>query len=352
MKVAPLMREFRNHPDRIKSTLVHTGQHYDDDMSTVFFEELTIPRPDIYLGVGSGTHAQQTAKVMTSIEAVMTERRPHVVLVVGDVNSTMASTLAAAKLSMPVAHVEAGLRSFDRTMPEEINRVVTDSLADLLFTTSRDADDNLLREGIPREKIHFVGNTMIDTLVMMMPQIRSSTILKRLSLTRESYIYVTLHRPSNVDSAEVFQGICDVFIELSTRFMIVWPLHPKARKMLVQFGLMGKMEPRQNIRLMDPVSYVESLALISNSSLVLTDSGGIQEETTYLGTPCLTLRENTERPITVLQGTNQVIGSRKETLLQKAVEVLSGDAKKGGTPELWDGRASERIVEILNSRFG
>ncbi|MBM2839894.1 MAG: UDP-N-acetylglucosamine 2-epimerase [Bacteroidetes bacterium] len=347
MKVAPLMRAYREYPDRIKATLVHTGQHYDDLMSSIFFSQLGIPRPDVSLGVGSGSHAQQTAEVMKSFEAVATQQRPDLVLVVGDVNSTLAASIVAAKLNIPIAHVEAGLRSNDRTMPEEINRIVTDSLADFLFTTSRDADTNLLNEGVAPTKIHFVGNTMIDTLNMMKPLLQSSTILNDLLLGGNPYAFMTLHRPSNVDDRPILTGICEALLVLQQQIRIVWPLHPRTRKMLEAFGLMEVLKQAENISLSDPISYLDSLCLMSGARFVLTDSGGIQEETTVLGVPCLTLRENTERPVTVQEGTNELIGNKKAVLLEKATRLLSDPKKKGRIPELWDGRSSERIVRVL-----
>lgn len=347
MKVAPLMRAYRIHPDRIQASLVHTGQHYDDDMSAVFFSQLGIPEPDVFLGVGSGSHAVQTARIMVQFEEIVTRQRPDVVIVVGDVNSTLAATLVSAKLQIPVAHVEAGLRSHDRTMPEEINRIVTDSVSDFLFTTSRDANANLLKEGVQESKIHFVGNTMIDTMNMMKPHLQSSSIMDSLHLDKQQYIFMTLHRPSNVDDRPTLGGICEALMELQQRIRIVLPLHPRTKKMLESFNLLASLEQAANITLCDPVSYLDSLSLMSNARFVLTDSGGIQEETTVLGVPCLTLRENTERPITVWEGTNEVIGSKASTITASADRLLAGDRKEGRIPELWDGKSSERIVDVV-----
>ncbi len=347
MKVAPLMRAYRMHPGRIHASLVHTGQHYDDDMSSVFFSQLGIPEPDVFLGVGSGSHAVQTARIMVQFEEIVTRQRPDLVLVVGDVNSTLAATLVSAKLQIPVAHVEAGLRSHDRTMPEEINRIVTDSVSDFLFTTSRDANANLLKEGVKESRIHFVGNTMIDTMNMMRPHIQSSSIMESLHLNKQQYVFMTLHRPSNVDDRSVLGGICEALTELSKRIHIVLPLHPCTRKMLESFNLLSGLEGAKNITLCDPLSYLDSLCLMSNASFVLTDSGGIQEETTVLGVPCLTLRENTERPVTVWEGTNEVIGSKASTIIGKSESLLAGGRKEGRIPELWDGKSSERIVDVL-----
>ena len=351
MKVAPLMRAYLLHRERIHASLVHTGQHYDEDMSSVFFEQLGIPPPDVFLGVGSGSHAVQTAKVMIEFEKVVTCEKPDVVVVVGDVNSTLAATLVAAKLEIPVAHVEAGLRSWDRTMPEEINRIATDSLSTFLFTTSRDANANLLKEGIPESSIHFVGNTMIDTMNMMKPHLSSSSIAGSLLLKGEKYVYMTLHRPSNVDERDTLEGICSGLEELGKSIAIVLPLHPRTRKMLETFGLLKRLRAAKGIRLCEPVSYIDSLSLMSGASFVLTDSGGIQEETTVLGVPCLTLRDNTERPVTVLEGTNEVIGSSGPAIISHANRLLAGDRKEGRIPELWDGKASGRIVDALLTRL-
>lgn len=351
MKVAPLMREYAGFPGQIRATLVHTGQHYDDGMSSVFFSELKIPEPDFWFGVGSGSHATQTAEIMKHFEKVVSDLHPDLVLVVGDVNSTLAASLVAAKMCIPVAHVEAGLRSKDRTMPEEINRIVTDSLSDFLFTTSRDANVNLIREGVDEKKIHFVGNTMIDTLSIMKPLLDSSTIAQDLGLQEGPYAYMTLHRPSNVDNRETLAGICEAVLELQKSIRMVWPLHPRTRKMLASFNLLTLLENAEGITLCEPVGYLDSLRLMAHASFVLTDSGGIQEETTVLGIPCLTLRENTERPVTVLEGTNEVIGSRREVVLQKSRRLLAGEKRLGRIPELWDGHASKRIVQILLSRL-
>ncbi len=347
MKVAPLMREYAKYPDRIKPSLVHTGQHYDDDMSSIFFSELKIAKPDVSFGVGSGSHATQTAKIMQEFENHVLHQRPDLVLVVGDVNSTLAAALVSSKLHIPVAHVEAGLRSYDRTMPEEINRIVTDSISDILFTTSRDANVNLLKEGIGESKIHFVGNTMIDTVNMMKPFLHTSTIARDLNLTQRGYVFMTLHRPSNVDDRTILSGICDALMQLQEHIRIVLPLHPRTRKMLESFDLLVGLTNSGNITLCEPVSYLNSLSLMSNASFVLTDSGGIQEETTVFGVPCLTLRENTERPITVQEGTNQVVGSSGRNIVEHSLRLLRGERKAGRIPELWDGKASERIVEVL-----
>ena len=338
MKAAPVLRAIQNTGQ--KQTLVHTGQHYDVNMSDVFFQELKIPAPDVNLAVGSGSHAQQTAEIMARFEAVVQQRKPDVVLVYGDVNSTVAAALVCAKLSVPVGHVEAGLRSFDRTMPEEINRLVTDQLSEILFTPSADGDTNLLREGIAREKIHLVGNVMIDTLVRLLPL---ATQAKKNGLPRQ-YALVTLHRPANVDDPQMLRKILISMLALNKDLPVIFPLHPRTRQAIRQFGL-----ETDGIRMTDPISYLEFLALQCRATVVITDSGGIQEETTYLGIPCLTARANTERPVTVEIGTNILIGDDMEKLRTETLNVLNGRGKKGSVPPLWDGHASERIASILTN---
>jgi len=340
MKAAPVLRAIQNTGK--KQTLVHTGQHYDVNMSDVFFQELKIPAPDVNLAVGSGSHAQQTAEIMARFEAVVQQRKPDVVLVYGDVNSTVAAALVCAKLSVPVGHVEAGLRSFDRTMPEEINRLVTDRLSEILFTPSADGDTNLLREGIAREKIHFVGNVMIDTLIRLLPL---ATQAKKNGLPRQ-YALVTLHRPANVDDPQMLRKILISMLALNKDLPVIFPLHPRTRQAIRQFGL-----ETDGIRMTDPISYLEFLALQCRATVVITDSGGIQEETTYLGIPCLTARANTERPVTVEIGTNILIGDDMEKLRTETLNVLNGRGKKGSVPPLWDGHASERIASILTNRL-
>jgi UDP-N-acetylglucosamine 2-epimerase (non-hydrolysing) len=330
----------------VRGMLVHTGQHYDAGMSDVFFNDLGIPKPDVHLGVGSGSHAEQTARVMMAFEKVCLEEKPDLILVVGDVNSTMACTLVGAKLGIPVAHVEAGLRSGDRSMPEEINRLVTDALADLLFTTSRDADENLAREGVPKEKIHFVGNVMIDTLLRQRETASKLDMLSPLGVKREGYALVTLHRPSNVDDPAVFSGILDALRVIAETLPVVFPIHPRSRKRIEEFGL----DPGR-VRITDPYGYLEFLNLTSNARIVLTDSGGLQEETTILRVPCLTLRHNTERPVTITHGTNILVGPDRDRILEAYRRVMSGDWKPAGPPELWDGHAAERIVEVLAGTY-
>jgi UDP-N-acetylglucosamine 2-epimerase (non-hydrolysing) len=351
MKVAPIVHELRRRAalgdTGIRHRLVHTGQHYDRSMSNVFFEELGIPPPDINLGVGSGTHAQQTAGVMLGFETVCQDERPDWVVVVGDVNSSLACTLVCAKLGIKVAHVESGLRSFDRSMPEEINRIVTDALADLLLTPSPDADANLLREGIPRSRICFVGNVMIDSLVANLPRARESSIAQRLGLVPQGYALVTLHRPSNVDDESSLQRIMAALIVLAERQPVVFPAHPRTRAMLERFRIptLPVAESRPALRLIDPVGYHDSLWLTAHARFVLTDSGGIQEESTFLGTPCLTLRPNTERPITIEIGTNRL--TCVERLQQDIAALLRQEQPTGRIPELWDGQAAGRIVDAL-----
>lgn len=346
MKIAPLLAEMRRRPG-IEPLLVHTGQHYDARMSDQFLEQLGIPEPDLHLGVGSGSHAVQTAQVMTALEPALEEMRPDLVLVVGDVNSTLAATLVAAKSGIPLAHVEAGLRSFDRRMPEEVNRLVTDVLADYLFVTEKSGVENLRREGVPEERIHFVGNVMIDTLLGNRSRADALEMPKRLGLGPGGYALATLHRPSNVDDPEILEGYVGVFEEIARRLPVIFPLHPRTASSLERFGLLERLQGIAGLRLLEPQGYLEFLGLTSGARVVLTDSGGIQEETTALGVPCLTLRENTERPITVTEGTNRLVGTRPESILAAFAEVVSGDGGEARRPEFWDGRASERIVDIL-----
>jgi len=347
MKVAPLLQELSKYPQVFRTQLIHTGQHYDADMSDVFFQDLKLPRPDRFLGVGSGSHAEQTAKVMVAFEQVCVEERPGLVVVVGDVNSTMACAIAAKKLCIPVAHVEAGLRSRDWTMPEEINRVVTDVVSDLLFTPSRDADENLLREGISPERIHFVGNVMIDCLLAQLPKTETRDTLQHFGVTAGNYATLTLHRPSNVDDAEIFGGIVDVVLELSRELPIIWPVHPRSRKMLEQLGLSDRVERNLDLRLTDPIGYLDMLTLNRRARAILTDSGGLQEEATVLGVPCITLRQNTERPVTVEAGANRIVGNHPAAIRAAVWSILNGNGHRSSIPELWDGKAAARIVEVL-----
>ena len=341
MKIAPIMWEIRRRGG-ISSFLVHTGQHYDAKMSELFFEQLRIPRPDIDLGVGSGSHAVQTAEVMKRIEPVIIEQKPDVLLVVGDVNSTIACTLAAVKLGVPVAHVEAGLRSFDRTMPEEINRILTDAISRWLFVSERSGIENLKREGITDDRIFFVGNVMIDTLLATRELAERSTVLDEMNLAPGRFAVLTLHRPSNVDHPEVLDGILGALQGLTDAMPIVFPVHPRTRKALS--GRATGTAP--NLRMVDPLGYLEFMKLVGNARVVLTDSGGIQEETTVLGVPCITLRSNTERPATVTDGTNVLVGSDPQKIAAAWRQALTA-AKSATVPELWDGRAAGRILDVL-----
>lgn len=347
MKIAPVIEEMRRRPARIQSLLVHTGQHYDESMSHSFFEDLQIPRPDLNLEIGSGSHSEQTARIMIAFEHVLLNQPADWVVVVGDVNSTMAATIVAAKMNVRIAHVEAGLRSRDRRMPEEINRLVTDSLADLLLTPSRDASENLVREGVAGEKIRFVGNVMIDTLFRNLDRAKGSRILESLNLEPRRFCAMTLHRPSNVDEKETLSGILDALEIIGERLPIVFPVHPRTRDRLDQFGLSERVRRQASIVLTEPLGYLDFLRLYSNSRLVLTDSGGLQEETTVLGIPCLTLRENTERPITIAEGTNQLVGNNPESITRAALAVFEQDSRPARIPELWDGRAAVRIVDAI-----
>ncbi len=341
MKAAPVLHAFSKR-SAVKQTLVHTGQHYDANMSDVFFSQLEIPAPDVNLGVGSGSHAQQTAQVMSRLEPVILEDRPDCVLVYGDVNSTVAAALVCAKLGVRVGHVEAGLRSFDWSMPEEINRVVTDRLGDFLFTPSEDGDLNLQREGVPAKKIRRVGNVMIDSLVRLLP---IAETLPRNGFP-DRYALVTLHRPANVDNSETLKNILESLLEINKSLDVVFPVHPRTRERINSFGYNA-----DRLHLYGPLPYIEFLALQRRAAVVITDSGGIQEETTYLGVPCLTLRNNTERPITVDIGTNVIVGHDRDKLAGELKKIVRGEFKKGTIPALWDGHAGERIAGFLHERL-
>ena len=354
MKIAPIIRAFRTGPDPIRTRLVHTGQHYDAKMNDAFFTQLQIPQPDIELGVGSASHAVQTAEIMRQFEPVVDAASPRAVLVVGDVNSTIACALVAAKRNIPVIHVEAGLRSFDRAMPEEINRVLTDQISTLLFTTESAARENLLREGVEDRQIHFVGNVMIDTLKHCLEQsVPAAKTLaglpgRELFLDGGSgYCVLTLHRPSNVDEPRVFRQLLETVRTVSENLPVVFPLHPRTRKRIDELGLQELLES-ERIACLPPLGYLEMLGLVSTARLVMTDSGGLQEETTVIGVPCVTLRNNTERPVTVEQGTNSIVGQDRARILAVVNEVLVNGGKRGRVPELWDGRAAERIKRVLN----
>jgi len=347
VKMAPIISEMVARGGQIRQTLLHTGQHYDDAMSGAFFRDLGMPGPDVYLETRGGTHAEQTARVMLAFEGALLAERPDWVVVVGDVNSTLACALVASKLRVPVAHVEAGLRSYDRTMPEEINRVLTDQISDLLFTPSPDADENLLREGVAPERIVRVGNVMIDTLYRHLERAELSSILDTLSLNSRDFAVLTLHRPSNVDDPDSMRRIFAAIGAIAHSLTIVFPAHPRTLGRMREFGV----EPPPGIKVIDPLSYLDFLKLWSSSKMTLTDSGGLQEETTALGVPCLTLRENTERPITISQGTNQLVGLDPERIIGAAQALLAdGRPTRARTPDLWDGRTAQRIVTVLLER--
>lgn len=348
MKVAPLYRILRTEP-WAKPVIVHTGQHYDFNMSDSFFADLELPDPDFHLGVGSGSHAEQTGRIMMAYEKLCTEESPDLVIVVGDVNSTMACTLVAAKLEVTVAHLEAGLRSFDRSMPEEINRLVTDALADILWTPSPDADENLLREGIPPPKIQRVGNIMIDSLEMLRPKIAGQKAYLDFATQPREYALVTLHRPSNVDVPEKLHDLCQMLVELSRITTLIFPVHPRTLKNLKSWHMLEFLQSIPSVRLSDPLPYSRFMNLLFNARFAVTDSGGIQEETTYLGIPCFTLRENTERPITITQGTNCLTDVSK--VIADVTSVLKGNSKPSHIPELWDGHTAARVVSSIHTFF-
>jgi UDP-N-acetylglucosamine 2-epimerase (non-hydrolysing) len=356
VKIAPLIKEMRRHAE-IEAILVHTGQHYDASMAGQFFDDLQMPFPNYSLEVGPGSHAYQTAEVMKRLEPILEEQHPDLVVVVGDVNSTLAAALTAAKLQIPVAHVEAGLRSFDRSMPEEINRLITDAIADYLFVTEESGRQNLLAEGIAEDKIFFVGNVMIDSLKESRQMWERSTIHNRLGLTQGKYGVVTLHRPSNVDDPTILEGIIRVLAKVAREWPLVFPVHPRTRQSLenlnglrsiLHFGMQRPLA--KGVYCLEPLGYLDFMSLVSKARIVLTDSGGIQEETTVLGIPCLTLRENTERPVTVTHGTNRIVGASPAKIMQEAEQVLNKPQRILDPPPLWDGLASQRIVRILLDR--
>ena len=343
MKIAPIVREMAKFPNDLAQTLVHTGQHYDDNMSKLFFDELDMPRPDINLEVGSGSHAAQSAQVMLRFEPLIDQFKPDWVLVPGDVNSTLACALVAVKLGVRVAHVEAGLRSFDRTMPEEINRLLTDQISDLLLIHSPEAKDNLIREGVAPEKIHFVGNTMIDTLVRLMPLAEKRWPALRAQFGFDEFVLVTLHRPSNVDAAAGLNEIISALNDVSEKVPVIFPVHPRTRKSIAEHAI----DVREGVRLSDPIGYIDFLALQAHASAVVTDSGGVQEETTFLRVPCLTVRNNTERPITIEQGTNQLVSRDRESIVSAIRAAIERPDSNAHPPEFWDGKAAERIVGLF-----
>jgi UDP-N-acetylglucosamine 2-epimerase (non-hydrolysing) len=347
MKIAPIVREMRRRGGEFQPLIVHTGQHYDEAMSDSFFRDLGIPAPDFHLEVGSASHAVQTAKIMMAFEPVVLAEKPDWVLVVGDVNSTIACALVCSKLGVKVAHVEAGLRSRDRAMPEEINRILTDAISDLLLTTSDDADANLRQEGVAAEKIKFVGNVMIDSLFYNLEKSRTSKARENLGLEGKDYAVLTLHRPSNVDERDVFSSLLDALIAIGEKLPVIFPVHPRTKANIEKFGFAERVAD-SNIRLIEPLGYLDFMNLYSAAKLVLTDSGGLQEETTALGIPCLTLRENTERPITIELGTNKLVGTNAEKIKQAAFEILENhEQREAKIPPLWDGHAAERIADDL-----
>ena len=345
MKIAPLYHELKKR-EWAEPMIVHTGQHYDLNMSDIFFKNFGLPRPDIHLGVGSGTHARQTGKVMIEYEKILLESPPDLVVVVGDVNSTAAVTMAAVKLGVKVAHLEAGLRSFDRTMPEEINRLVTDAIADYLWTPSLDGNQNLDNEGVDSEKVTFVGNIMIDSLIMAKKNIENLNFYSEFGCQRGKYGLVTLHRPSNVDSREVLVELCQHIVDISKNIPLIFPAHPRTVSKLAEFGI-DSLNLAENLKLIDPLGYNDFMNLVFNSKFIITDSGGVQEETTFLQIPCLTLRPNTERPVTVTVGTNQLC--RPEELGEKVKSIMEGRFKKGRIPELWDGMTAVRIADFIEA---
>jgi len=349
MKIAPLHAELSRRG--VKQLLLHTGQHYDENMSKVFFEDLGMPEPDIYLGIGSGSHAEQTAKVMVEFEKICIEHKPSMIVVVGDVNSTIACSMVAAKLWIPSAHVEAGLRSFDRKMPEEINRILTDTICDLLLTPSLDGNENLLKEGVEKHKIHFVGNIMIDSLMINLERARNCNIHSLLNIEKGKYGVVTLHRPSNVDNQEAFERIITALEVVGGNIPLVLPLHPRTKKQAENFGLSDRLKSIPNIIITEPAGYLDFVSLMASAKIVLTDSGGLQEETTTLSIPCVTLRENTERPITVTEGTNTIVGNDTDTIISTVLDILENGGKTGCIPDLWDGKTAVRISDILLSHI-
>jgi UDP-N-acetylglucosamine 2-epimerase (non-hydrolysing) len=348
MKVAPIHRALEA-SGSFESRIVHTGQHYDERMSDVFFKQLELPRPHVYLGVGSGSHAEQTARVMTGFEQVLAEEKPGLVLVVGDVNSTLACSIVAAKGWTPVGHVEAGLRSHDRRMPEEINRMVTDRISDYLFVTEQSGLDNLAREGTPANTVFFVGNVMIDSLIYFRARASETTVLEDLALATDPFALITLHRPSNVDQQDSLSELLRMIEAVAKQLRVVFPMHPRTRKQFSKFDLMKDLMRAENVTLTEPLGYLEFLRLMESARVAITDSGGIQEETTFLRVPCLTLRENTERPITISAGTNELLPVDAQRVSRRVSEILSGKSATGDIPPLWDGHAAERIVETITT---
>jgi UDP-N-acetylglucosamine 2-epimerase (non-hydrolysing) len=351
MKMAPLYKEFSKYDDQFEVKLIHTGQHYDEQMSKFFFDDLMMPEPDEYLEVGSGSHGAQTARIMERYEKVLLQEKPDLVIVAGDVNSTIACALDASKLHIPVAHLEAGLRSYDRSMPEELNRLMTDAISDYLLIPSKDAEQNLLTEGVDGKKIHFVGNIMIDSLIQHKQKAEKSSILEKLQLSNGNkvtdFVLITMHRPANVDSEVSLRIILNTFQQLSKQVKLIFPIHPRALKNIRNFGLEEDFNSIANLVLIEPVGYYDFMKLQMTARFILTDSGGIQEETTYFGIPCLTVRPNTERPVTITEGTNELVELSAEKIIKESTNILQGNFKKGRIPEYWDGHTAERIVQIF-----
>lgn len=345
IKIAPLHKVFKKFSDVVNHKICHTGQHFDENMSKIFFDELDLPKPDFYLGIGGGTHTEQTAGIMIEFEKVLLQEKPDLIIVPGDVNSTMAGALVASKMGIRIAHVESGLRSFDRSMPEEINRTVTDMLSDYLFVSEKSGIDNLIREGIDSNKVFFVGNIMIDSLVHYLPGINASLITINLDLSYNNYILVTFHRPGNVDNLKNLKTIVNLLNRISGEKKVVFPVHPRTKGNLEKFGLLKQFN--NNVLLTDPLGYVDFLSLAKDAELVITDSGGIQEETTFMGIQCITVRNNTERPVTVDIGTNHLAGTDLDIVEDTALKIMKGAKKKGSIPELWDGKTASRIIDIL-----
>lgn len=342
MKVAMVLEEMKKFPQDFSPLLVHTGQHYDYELSGAFFRDLSLPEPDVYLGVGSGNHGEQTGKVMIEFEKVVERENPSLIVVVGDVNSTLAAAIVASKLLVPLAHVEAGLRSFDRTMPEEINRTVTDVLSDYCFTTEEDANQNLKKEGVDVSRIHLVGDVMVDCLMKNREKTEGSKILEDLALEEKGYAVLTLHRPSNVDSKETLSRILEALKIVGERIQIIFPAHPRTRKRLEEFGLAP-----QNVNIKAPLGYLDFISLEERAQFVLTDSGSVQQETSVFGVPCLTMRENTERPFTISRGTNTLVGTDRDRIVEESFNIIGGNGKRGEVHHLWDGKASQRIAKVL-----
>ncbi len=354
MKIAPLYRELKKHADRYNPLIIHTGQHYDEKMSKLFFTDLGMPEPSAYLQVGSGSHGQQTARIIERYEEhILNNAAPDMVIVAGDVNSTIACALVAKKLHIPVAHLEAGLRSFDERMPEEINRVLTDRISDILLTPSLDGNEHLRTEGVPDEKVFFVGNIMIDSLIEHAEKAKQSCILEELNIpTTEPYILITLHRPSNVDEANGLSMLLDSFKEIGRSIKLVFPMHPRTRKNITRLGLDDALASIPNLIVTEPIGYLDFIKLQMHAKLILTDSGGIQEESTHFGIPCLTLRENTERPITITEGTNKLVELSSAAIIYETQQILQGKQKQGKQPKYWDGHTAERVVQVLDTWFG